>query len=214
MAERDQRRTNQRSVGSRRDRILQAAMEEFAERGFLGASISRIARRAGVAKSLVLYYFDSKDALYRAVADYAIQMVEAPLYDALPDLPRDFFDRMISLSLIKLRAYQQQPVLYRFIVRSLADPAVSAEFRRRAQSTSARAMEVFFKDVDTSRLRPGVTLEQALTLVTLVGEGLYPRLMARLLESRDLGFAEVGDLVKEWQSYLLLLRDGLYRHDA
>lgn len=205
---------DQRDAKSRRQRILEAAMEEFAERGYFGASISRIAKRAGVAKSLVLYYFESKDGLYSAVADYAIQMVEAPLYEALEDLPRDLFDRMLSLSLLKLRLYQKRPLLYRFVVRSLGDPAVAGEFRRRTQGATGRAMEVFFKDVDTSRLRPGVSLEQALTLITLVGEGLYPRLMARLLESRDLGYSDMEELAREWQSYVLLLRDGLFRQET
>lgn len=199
---------------TRRQRILEAALEEFAERGYFGASLSRIAERAGVAKGLVLYYFASKDGLYRAVADYAIRTVEAALNVARQDLPRDLFDRMLILASIKLHLYRERPQLYRFLVRSLSDPAVSAELRRRQQQAADRAMEVFFQDVDTSRLRPGVSLEQALTLVTLVNEGLLPRIMARVLQSRDLGYSEMEELVREWQSYMTLLRDGIYRQDT
>ncbi len=48
-------------------RILAAAEEVFAEQGYFGASISKIAARAGIPKSNVVYYFDSKEALYRHV---------------------------------------------------------------------------------------------------------------------------------------------------
>ena len=44
--------------------IVAAAEREFASRGFQGASISRIAERAGVPRTNVHYYFNSKEELY------------------------------------------------------------------------------------------------------------------------------------------------------
>ena len=49
------------------DRILSAAALEFAERGFAGARVDRIARRARVNKAMIYYHFKSKRALYRAL---------------------------------------------------------------------------------------------------------------------------------------------------
>jgi TetR/AcrR family transcriptional regulator len=49
------------------DRILAAAAFEFAERGFGGARVDRIARRARVNKAMIYYHFTSKQALYRAL---------------------------------------------------------------------------------------------------------------------------------------------------
>jgi TetR/AcrR family transcriptional regulator len=50
-----------------KEKILQAAKREFAECGFSGARIDAVARRAGVNKALVHYYFNSKEELYRQV---------------------------------------------------------------------------------------------------------------------------------------------------
>lgn len=50
-----------------RERILRAATEEFAEFGFAGARINRIADAASVNKQLIYHYFDSKDGIYAAV---------------------------------------------------------------------------------------------------------------------------------------------------
>lgn len=47
------------------DRILTAAAAEFAARGFAGARVDRIARRARVNKAMLYYHFGSKQALYR-----------------------------------------------------------------------------------------------------------------------------------------------------
>lgn len=51
-------------------KLLDASAIEFGERGFHEASVSSITRRAGVALGSFYTYFDSKDALFRAlVAD-------------------------------------------------------------------------------------------------------------------------------------------------
>jgi TetR/AcrR family transcriptional regulator len=49
------------------DRILAAAALEFADRGYAGARVDRIARRARVNKAMLYYHFRSKQGLYRAL---------------------------------------------------------------------------------------------------------------------------------------------------
>src|ERR671931_624754 len=46
------------------DQILAAAALEFAERGYAGARVDRIARRAAVNKAMLYYHFRSKQQLY------------------------------------------------------------------------------------------------------------------------------------------------------
>lgn len=48
------------------DRILAAALAEFAEHGFAGARVDRVARTARVNKAMLYYHFGSKAGLYRA----------------------------------------------------------------------------------------------------------------------------------------------------
>lgn len=59
------------AAGPGRERILAAALDEFAGRGFDGTTTAEIARRAGVTQPLVHYHFDSKDALWRAAVSEA-----------------------------------------------------------------------------------------------------------------------------------------------
>ena len=49
------------NLGSeKQEAILRAAGEEFAEKGFAGASINRIIRESGMSKGSVYYYFEDK----------------------------------------------------------------------------------------------------------------------------------------------------------
>ena len=62
-----------------REAILEAAREEFAEKGFELASAREICRRAGVNSALLSRYFGSKEVLYRIVAKRLFGDLGAPL---------------------------------------------------------------------------------------------------------------------------------------
>lgn len=66
--------------------LLNAALEEFAAKGFAGARVAEIAERAGLNKQLINYYFENKQGLYRAVQRSWMERESA---FADPELPLD-----------------------------------------------------------------------------------------------------------------------------
>jgi AcrR family transcriptional regulator len=68
------KQSNQRAL-----RILAAAREEFASRGFDGARVDRIARAARVNKQLLFYYYHSKRGLFQAVLTDGARELEGAL---------------------------------------------------------------------------------------------------------------------------------------
>lgn len=65
--------------------ILEAALEEFAARGFSGATVDAIARSAGLSKPNVLYYFSTKEAIHAALLESLLDSWLAPLRDLTAD---------------------------------------------------------------------------------------------------------------------------------
>jgi AcrR family transcriptional regulator len=59
--------TTRQSASERREEILDAALEEFAEHGYHGASTEAIARRAGISQPYVFRLFGTKQELFMAV---------------------------------------------------------------------------------------------------------------------------------------------------
>jgi len=59
--------TARRDAEATRERILDAALAEFAEGGFAGARIQSIALRAGVNVRMLYHYFGDKEELFRAI---------------------------------------------------------------------------------------------------------------------------------------------------
>ena len=60
-----------------KEKILSVALELFARYGYDGTTIKRISQTAGVAQGLMYNYFDSKEALLRAIFTESMQDVQA-----------------------------------------------------------------------------------------------------------------------------------------
>jgi AcrR family transcriptional regulator len=79
------------SQEARRQLILDAALTEFAERGFEAARLDDIAARAGVAKGTLYLYFDDKEKLFEALIRNAVDPILGRLSAVAeaPDLPAE-----------------------------------------------------------------------------------------------------------------------------
>jgi len=80
-----------------RERILEAALEIFAERGFEGAKTREIAARAATNLGLIKYYFDSKEKLWRA----AVDRVFASLAEVVGAMMPDEIDRAALVRIVE-----------------------------------------------------------------------------------------------------------------
>lgn len=67
----------------RLDRILEAARDAFATRGFAATTMEEIAQRVGISRSAIYSRFETKEALFRALVE---GMVGHVLPEAVPDL--------------------------------------------------------------------------------------------------------------------------------
>ncbi len=100
------RAEQQRSLETRTS-ILDAAIAEFAERGFEAASIRAIADRLGLQHPLITYHYRSKDILWRAAAEHAFAQIRGGWDVSAPETV-DF------PPLARLR--EEYAILYRYTV--------------------------------------------------------------------------------------------------
>lgn len=70
-----------------KERILEAAMEEFSSYGIAGARVDRIAKNAGCNKNMIYIYFESKEALFTTVLRDNLTRVYEEITFTPDDLP-------------------------------------------------------------------------------------------------------------------------------
>lgn len=76
-----------RNAEATKERILEAAMEEFSSYGIAGARVDRIARNAGCNKNLIYVYFDNKETLFITVLEKHLTRVYEEISFTPEDLP-------------------------------------------------------------------------------------------------------------------------------
>lgn len=104
------------------DRILAAALTEFAEHGFAGARVDRMARKARLNKAMLYYHFGSKAKLYR----FTIQRLLEQLAERLETIARAaepadakldrFIETFVSMGLL-------QPAIAPIMLREVVEGA-------------------------------------------------------------------------------------------
>jgi AcrR family transcriptional regulator len=95
-------------------RLLEAAASEFGERGFHEAAITGITSRAGVALGTFYTYFDSKEALFRALVRDMSQTTRAHVAEAVRHAPDRLTAERLGLEAF-IAFVRRQPELYRII---------------------------------------------------------------------------------------------------
>ncbi len=103
-----------------RERILRAALSEFAEVGFEGARVDRIAERAGINKAMLYYHFGAKDELYLESVRHHVERVVPKIWAGVRESVS--LDEALSmLAAGHLELYRAAPEIIPIILREAAN---------------------------------------------------------------------------------------------
>lgn len=161
-------RSEQKRAIETRAAILNAAISEFAEKGFEIASIRNIAERTGIQHPRITYHYRTKDILWRAAAEHAFGRIkedwDSATGEALPPLQR-------------LR--QEYHALFRYTV---AFPEFHRFMRQEANSQNPRLEWVAENVVKPllARLLPQIEAAQAAGLLPRIEPILFHYMMVSL----------------------------------
>jgi AcrR family transcriptional regulator len=168
----------------RREQILKAAFEEFAAKGFKGATIKSIAEAAGLqSPALIYWYFPDKEALFRevlrsqvpvlrAVADPA-PIMDLPPEEVLPRLGRAYF------------AFEQFDVrmLQLMVGEAVRRPEVAEMFIRNGPGKILEFLKIYLEhQIELGRLKPHDARSSARAFIgmlmpQLAGQLFFPALL-------------------------------------
>lgn len=145
---------------SSRERILDVARSEFADRGFDGARLQDIAGRAGLRHPTLLYYFSSKEGLYRAVIEQAVGDWAEETRLAIEN-PLRGFEQVTALVEAGFRFFDDHQDFVRIVRREALEGGgrledAIAEFLRPFLERSVAFLE---RETAAGRLRPHDPLE-------------------------------------------------------
>ncbi|MFE2300707.1 TetR family transcriptional regulator [Streptomyces sp. NPDC059445] len=159
-------RTQTEAGPATRDRILEAAREEFSERGYEKTSIRGIAKSAGVDPALVHHYFGTKEQVFEA----AIEIAVAPALDApekIVDGPLDGVGERLTRFVLGIweNPTSRTPLLA--IVRSAVNNDTAAAVFRRLVAAQLLRRVAAGLDVPDAELRAELAAAQLVGVAML-----------------------------------------------
>jgi AcrR family transcriptional regulator len=178
--------TPKRRRSNTRARLLEGALEVFAERGFHGASVEDICERAGFTRGAFYSNFGSKDelvlALFQATTDRLLEQIEA-LLPELANQPGSLLDAVLGL-LDETAPDQRQWHLIstEFTLHALRDPDAAKALNKQRAMFRESLTKLVEQITATSQLTLTVPAEQFVRLVMAVHEGARSQ---SLLEPRQ-----------------------------
>jgi len=166
----------ERNPARSRERILDAALQEFAAHGFAGARVGAIAERAGLNKQLISHHFGGKRALYQAVMDERRLRGGGELEGAAAAAPAalaSFFDRArTDPEWVRVLLWETLEAGDGDVADAAATDGRRARYRERVAWVAA--------EQEAGRLPSG--LDPEMLLLSLLGASLYPVLLPEVCE--------------------------------
>lgn len=162
----------------RRQQLIDAALHQFAEKGYDGASIRDIAHAAGVTESLVYHYFRNKEHLFEEVlkARSFAPVLRKVLDEAGDAHPAEVLHRVLAEFLDMM--WHNASMARMFIIEFMRHPVCARYFRAMAEDNTANLTRylqeqqqrgVFRVDVDAEAVA-GMLLGMAFALFFTWGQ--------------------------------------------
>ena len=136
----------------KQQRIIEAALTEFAEYGYENGSTNRIVKNCGISKGSLFKYFENKEELYFYLIDtVSAQMAEEMRFD-VSRLSRDLYERVIEYSVAEISWYVTNPVKGRFLIGVASETGsdIGRKIVERYGDKSTDIYEALLKGVDMS----------------------------------------------------------------
>ena len=169
----------------RRDAILNAALKEFALRGFDNASTNVIAKEAGISKALMFHYVNSKQELFLLVYDYFTEILNNEYFMQMDFTEKDLFDRLRQSYLLQIDLIKQYPWIFEF--NKLSNMTKSEEVNKaledRGNKKQSSCERQIFEMIEVSKFRPGLDIEKCKQFILWANIGFTNQILDEIRNS-------------------------------
>ncbi|HSD66437.1 MAG TPA: TetR/AcrR family transcriptional regulator [Vicinamibacteria bacterium] len=161
------------------DRILKKALELFSEKGYDATSVREICEAAGITKPTLYHFYGSKEGVYRAIVDGALERFQRDVIRSLGG-QGSLRDRLVRMARTYVEGTLREPDLSRFVM---------ALIHNSPRSTPATDVVGFYQGildalaatlegaVAGGELRPGRTDVRLLVFMGALGEAMHGHLL-------------------------------------
>ncbi len=207
-------KTFQNLSKAKQERITRAAIAEFSEKGYAGASINALVDQLGIAKGSIFQYFGDKKGLFFFIFDKSTQLVKNKLRtirDQTQD--DDLFSRLEKSLLVGVSFLKEHPKIYQLYLHVLFGSNIP--FRSEILISLRKYSYEYIRSLLTTawkkgELRDDLNIEKACFIIDAIMDRFLQTHTIQYLDA-GLGIHQADDqIVKVWIKELMeILRSGI-----
>ncbi|WHY00670.1 TetR/AcrR family transcriptional regulator [Neobacillus sp. DY30] len=186
----------------KQDRIINAAIKEFAQKGYDNASTNEIVKEAGISKGLLFHYFQNKKQLFFFLFDYCYNLVADEFYKKVDLTERDFFKRIRQAVHIKMDLQTKYPEILTFIQEAFMQdsPEIKDEFDKKKQELNAVNTGIIYDGIDLSKFRDDVDVQKILKIISWTFEKMSDEELqkAKMIPGHKIDYEKVFHEAEEY----------------
>ena len=200
----------------KRDRIINAALAEFAKNGYKKASTNEIVKNAEISRGLLYHYFKDKKELYDVLLKYSIETFKNKLDTRIDWSESDIFERIKQITFIKIELSKIYPDLFNFMVTMFTmDKTVQtleeayALYEKMGINIQELFSKVYYENIDFSKFREPDKIQINMNILRWTIE----KWSEEILNRTDNAFTadDMETFGKEIDQYLDALKKAFYK---
>jgi TetR/AcrR family transcriptional regulator len=193
-------------------RIINAAIKEFAQKGFEKASTNEIVKEAEISKGLLFHYFKNKEGLFLYLYDYFIDTLLDKFYAKLDFDECDLLEKYRQIVLYKFDLLKKHPDMFQFIKIAYEEEKaeIKYELEKRNKELIASSYAKVFKNIDTSKFKEGIDIKRTIDIITWTMEGFSHRNQEK---TKHIPLDQINwdDLLADLDQFIHILKLSFYK---
>jgi TetR/AcrR family transcriptional regulator len=191
----------------KQDRIINAAIKEFAQKGYDNASTNEMVKEAGISKGLLFHYFKNKKQLFFFLFDYCYNLVAEEFYKKVDLDETDFFKRIRQAVQIKMDLQTKYPEILTFIQEAFMQdsPEIKVEFDQKKQELNAVNIGIIYDGIDLTKFRDDVDVQKILKVISWTFEKMSDEELnkAKMIPGHKIDYEKVFMEAEEYFEFFI-----------
>lgn len=199
-------------IEDKKQRILEACILEFADKGYEKASTNAIIKEAKISKGILFHYFGNKKSLFLYIVEHCLQFLLTEYRKYPLEKSGDIFDRIMEFGMLKLKISHANPNISKLIVHAFMNSpmGIRSEIQNKYKKLSNEIMPEIFKDIDFSKFRNGINPEKAQEIIMLFLMSLQEKYNRKYQGREQELLDDVDKIMEEYKEYIEVLKYGIY----
>lgn len=179
----------------RRVAILNAALKEFAKKGYDNASTNVIAKEAEISKALMFHYISSKQELFLYMYDYFSELLDNEYFKKIDYSEKDIFAKLRQSYLLQIDLMKQYPWIFEYnkLSAMTSSDEVNKALENRNSKKQSSCERQIFDMIDASKFRADLDINKCKQLILWANIGFANEILdeIRNLQPSSLDYKKI-----------------------